>query len=96
MSKVILVMDSLPESCDKCPFFDDYSYRDLNCRAQNKRTIDYPYPENFRQEWCPLKPMPEKYNIEEDRKKPHDGGYTWEYYENGYNACINEILDEGE
>lgn len=90
MSKAILVID-MPESCAKCPLFHGY-YTDMSCGANNYG-IDYPYPESFRQEWCPLKPAPEKYNIEEEKKKPHDRDYTWEY-EDGYNACIDEILGE--
>jgi hypothetical protein len=42
--------------------------------------------------WCPLKELPEKYNIEEEKKKRHDRFYEWEF-EGGYNACIDEILD---
>lgn len=57
-SKAILVID-MPESCDKCPCFCGV-YTDMCCKALNNRTIDYPYPEDFRQDWCPLKPMPEK------------------------------------
>ena len=53
MSKAILVID-MPESCDKCPLFNDV-YNDMCCLGLNNRTIDYPYPKDFRQDWCPLK-----------------------------------------
>lgn len=52
MSKAILVID-MPESCDKCPLFFG-RYTDMGCRSLNNRTIDYPYPKDFRQDWCPL------------------------------------------
>lgn len=58
MKKAILVID-MPDSCSKCPLFGDY-YADMCCRGLNYRGIDYPYPENFRQDWCPLKIMPEE------------------------------------
>lgn len=53
MSKATLVID-MPESCSKCPFFGDH-YSDMTCHALNNRGIDYPYPDSFRQKWCPLK-----------------------------------------
>ena len=86
MSKAILVMD-MPDSCDKCPLFCNY-YSDMCCGGLHNRTIDYPYPENFRQEWCPLKEMPEKsYTGNSDY-------YQWGDWEDGWNACIDDILGE--
>ena len=55
MSKSILVIDT-PTSCSECPLFNGF-YSDMTCRA-NSRSINYPYPENFRQDWCPLSPIP--------------------------------------
>lgn len=57
MSKAVLVMD-MPESCDSCPLFGSY-YSDMTCHA-NGRSINYPYPKDFRQDWCPMKQMPEE------------------------------------
>jgi hypothetical protein len=78
--KTILVMD-LPESCSKCPFFGD-NYADMCCKAMSNRTIDYPYPKDFRHEWCPLKALPQKDEV----------GYRHEW-SNGYKAGWNECLD---
>lgn len=58
MSKAVLVMD-MPNSCDKCPCFCGH-YSDMCCMALNNRTINYPYPKDFRQRWCPLKELPEE------------------------------------
>lgn len=85
MNKAILVID-MPESCDKCPLFHGF-YTDMTCGANNYG-IDYPYPKDFRQGWCPLKPLPEKYDME---CAVYDRDYSGDY-EYGYNACINEIL----
>lgn len=93
MEKVILILDNI-KSCSECPLFGDH-YNDMCCKGLNNRTIDYPYPDTFRQKWCPLKSLPEPYNIEDEKKKPHDRDYTWEF-EGGYNACLNEILEKGE
>lgn len=90
MDKAILVID-MPESCDKCPLFHGF-YTDMTCGANNYG-INYPYPNDFRQDWCPLKPLPEKYDIEAEKNKPHDRDCDWEF-ESGYNVCIDEILGD--
>lgn len=88
MNKAILVID-MPDSCSKCPLFGAY-YADMCCKGMNNRGINYPYPKDFRQDWCPLKPVPEKYNMDNvvcDRD--YDGDFEY-----GYNQCIDEILGE--
>lgn len=79
MNKAILVID-MPESCDKCPLFHGF-YTDMTCGANNYG-INYPYPKDFRQDWCPLKPVPDKVEVFMD---------DWA---DGYNACLEDILDE--
>lgn len=85
MSKAVLVMD-MPESCHECPLFSGV-YTDMTCRA-NGNGIDYPYPDKNRPDWCPLKPMPEKSDV--------DGLPFRDGYKLGWNACIDKILGEGE
>ena len=58
MNKAILIID-MPKSCSECPLFGDY-YKDMICRA-NGNGINYPYPENFRQEWCPMRGISEDF-----------------------------------
>ena len=88
MNKAILVID-MPDGCRECHLCgEEYmTYRDY-CRITDSYiwTIDRP-------DWCPLKPLPEKYDIEAERNKPHDIDCDWEF-ESGYNACIEEILGE--
>ena len=84
MNKAILVMD-MPDSCSKCPLFCDH-YSDMCCGALNNRTIDYPYPKDVKQDWCPLKALPEPYDIGSLSRD-----YNWEF-EYGYNTCLQEIL----
>ena len=83
MSKAILVID-MPNSCDKCPLFNSY-YSDMTCRA-NGNGINYPYPKEKRQEWCPLKETPQK----------AVGFGTDNQYmmgrKDGWNACIDNVL----
>lgn len=83
MRKAVLVMD-MPSSCDKCPLFCNY-YSDMTCRV-NGKAIDYPYPKEIRQEWCPLCELPEK--------KPHTEDVLEVFINTGYNACIDELLKE--
>jgi hypothetical protein len=61
MRKAILLID-MPNSCDGCPLFSNF-YSDMCCKALNNRGINYPYPKDFRQDWCPLKPVPEKRDL---------------------------------
>ena len=74
----------MPSSCDECPLFCSH-YSDMTCKA-NARTINYPYPKDVRQEWCPLKPMPEK---KEDNSANTE---SFACFKLGYNACIDELL----
>lgn len=83
MSKAVLVMD-MPSSCDECPLFDSH-YSDMTCKA-NGRSINYPYPKDERQDFCPLRELPKKKEIRLD--------HALHEYESGYNACIDELLGE--
>lgn len=86
MSKAVLVMD-MPSSCDKCPCFCGH-YSDMCCMALNNRAINYPYPKDFRQSWCPLKELP--------HKRYHSAyGVPIEMSEDKiWNECISIILGE--
>ena len=87
MSKSILIIDT-PEDCYSCNLCkeDNQTYRPY-CSIVY-RDIFYT-PE--KPDWCPLRPLPEKYDIEAERNKPHDRDYDWEF-ESGYNVCLDEIL----
>lgn len=83
MNKAILVID-MPNSCDKCPLFGNH-YSDLCCKALNNRGINYPYPKDFKQDWCPLREIP-------DKKTVGFSGIDHYAYCDGWNDCIEEIL----
>ena len=97
--KAILVMD-MPSSCDKCPLFGSH-YSDMTCRG-NGRSINYPYPKEVRQDWCPLKPVPSKKKERYGMNRQTSTGHRETYGEKtdsvavGYNACIDEILGDKE
>lgn len=81
--KAILVID-VPKSCDECPLLR-YSNLMKVCTPMNKATDEVE---------CPLKPMPKKKN-EEIVIKGHTGEIA-EAYQDGWNACIDEITGETE
>lgn len=87
MNKAILVID-MPNSCYECPICATWdvfpSVEEYYCTATNDSVNRSSKPD-----WCPLKPLPEKYEI--DRNKCSDLFYEFEL-EYGYNACIDEIL----
>ena len=83
MSKAVLVMD-MPSSCDECPLFGSH-YSDMTCKA-NGRSINYPYPKDERQDFCPLRDFPKKDNKSYFPDEYSDG------HRDGYNACIDELL----
>lgn len=88
MAKAVLVMD-MPESCNKCPLFSG-NYTDMACRA-NGKGIDYPYPKNIRQDWCPLSLVPAKKQYDDI---PDVSCAQW--WSLGWNACIDTIVEKDE
>ena len=98
MSKAVLVLD-MPESCNKCKFFDsEYRYCDLKGLPLKRKDGKYGPVVKISKEravWCPLQELPEK---KEPTKMPVTPGLPWEYTDNaqGWNACIDEIIGEQE
>ena len=88
MNKSVLVLDK-QECCTKCPLFSDV-YTDMVCRG-NGRTIDYPFPDDKIQDWCPLKDVPEKKNVRIFCLGERD--FEQRGYQQGWNACIEEMLE---
>lgn len=87
MSKAILVMD-MPESCRTC---DLRVIGSVNfCTGADCRKIDQMkiINEDIKPDWCPLRELPEKsYTGKSDY-------YQWGDWEDGWNACIDSLLDE--
>ena len=83
MAKAILIID-MPNSCAECRLFGSH-YSDMTCRA-NGRSINYPYPKEKKQEWCPLREAPKKIVYTEGLSQSKLSEVK------GYNACIDEIL----
>ena len=87
MSKVIAIIDR-PENCQKCWFSMCYYSLPLStrrkgysCRLKAEKVVeDFDYDAEVHLQNCPLKPIP--------KKKTNSG-----FWENGYNACIDEIAE---
>ena len=89
MAKAVLVMD-MPESCDMCDFVNDmqpprYGERTLYCTAPGigEDVTDYVA---CRPDWCPLRELPE-------RKKLTYNNLCADNKANGWNACLDKILE---
>lgn len=87
MHKAILVID-MPSCCDECFALDEYGDYPICRITQEQRGYTFRTREQ-KMDKCPLKPAPEKYEI--DRNKCTDPFYQFEF-EYGYNQCIDEIL----
>ena len=89
MDKAVLIVN-MPESCRDCELLwrDEYSvFCPVNLPCNTTDVYDY-VEASAKPDWCPLKPIPEKYNMENvvcDRD--YDGDYEY-----GYNTCVDEIL----
>lgn len=94
MSKAILVMN-MPENCEKCPFigFDNdgepmctYPFIASDGVKKFYRMCDDNYNRD-RQDWCPLKEIPERKEI-----KDFSGSLVASGFGAGWNACIDKIM----
>ena len=84
MSKAILILDEVPHCCEMCYL----------CRIRTKGRYCVKtgkYDNNFGrvQKNCPIKLLPKKKKDYESRISHVD-----DYYEKGWNDCIDEILGE--
>jgi len=85
MSKAILVID-MPDSCWNCSLIIKKENGCKVCPVTNCTLIS----RDGKFTWCPLKPMPEKRNVNDIWTM---GGCIGDDYSVGWNTCINEILD---
>ena len=90
MSKAILVID-MPSCCYECFAFDDSGDYPMCLITEECRGYTFRAREQ-KMDKCPLRELPEKYEI--DRSKCSDPFYQFDF-EYGYNMCINEILNGG-
>ena len=91
MSDKALFVMNMPESCVDCQFCYEYHEGIEACCTFTRepsnddmyRTIKEDYCQD-KPDWCPLKPVPEKKLVVLD---------SLDCYGNGWNDCIDEILE---
>lgn len=81
MSKSVLAIDT-PENCRSC-YLRGLTLNLQYCRGKLKDIKDT----SVKPDWCPLKPLPEKFDNKKDRKL----GDFEPLFKIGWNACIDEI-----
>lgn len=79
MGKSILVINT-PENCANCPCFLETA---TDCCGVNGKDIE----SRNKPDWCPLQDMPER----ADHPDYCDNGR----YDNGWNDCLDQILNGG-
>ena len=90
MTKGIIVLDEVPEKCNKCRFWFakatvPVEYRCMGLQieiTENELTKEKP-------DWCPIKEIPVRL---EELKCPHSmSDYQRKGFSRGWNACLDEI-----
>lgn len=86
--KAILILD-MPIDCEGCDmFFVDKDFKCYRCKANDMVIGD----EIVRQKWCPLKPLPQKKEVDENHKMAQWNNDCDIAYNAGYNTCLEDIL----
>ena len=91
--KAILVLNEMPKNCLECPLGKNISIAIETCIQcpLGKCAIDT--ETEIRPDWCPLKEAPQKQPTE---MKTINDDINKLVFNEGYNACIDEILGDKE
>ena len=98
--KAIVVIDEFPKSCYECPlshsevgYFGDIC--DSVCTVLDRTNVVF-MDGMGKPNWCPLKSLPKKKEIDETLEFDGYNNIIQSALVRGYNACLDEILREGE
>lgn len=87
MSKSVLVIDT-PKGCNECRLCFIGNYGAKRCAGKDQAIF---LTENQKKpDWCPLQDIPLKKNVRDFNISP--GDFEQKGYQQGWNACIDEIL----
>lgn len=106
--KAILVIDDMPNCCTACPFFEFINDYEDDCRTRCNVKFGRinEYGTDVRPKWCPLKPIPKKFNDdvyegwmffdkgETEYNHKNANQYKANHKNNVGNACLEEKTDE--
>lgn len=95
MAKGIIVLDEVPEKCNKCRFWFakatvPVEYRCMGLQieiTENELTKEKP-------DWCPIKEIPVR--LEELKYSHSMADYQRKGFSRGWNACLDEIEGSAE
>lgn len=88
MSKAILVLNEMPNRCNECILYSCSEHR--KCHGQFMGLIErYEELDDYKQNNCPLFPMPEKSNVASDWDEYEDG------WDDGWNSCVKYLENQG-
>lgn len=86
------ILTEIPVSCEECDLSCPEGNFGLICRAMMTTVDEDVVDEYSKPEWCPIKPLPEKYEV--CGKYPQPGPVP--SYRIGWNDCIDKITEEEE
>lgn len=84
--RAVLVLKEMPKTCKECP-----CQLMFVCVPTDEDIDEYVYPNETKPDWCPLRPLPQKYGAEKDMYSVEDYNYSL-----GRDDCIDEITGETE
>lgn len=85
--KAALIID-IPRCCSDCILGYENEYAiEFECFAEPHKHLEE--PDCKRPDWCPLRELPEKHNIDATQV-----GEEWAVFNKGWNACIDEIMKQ--
>lgn len=92
--KAILVIDNMPKTCGQCTYCitEQIENNTVHYCVSGKEGIVDIKDLNKKQTWCPLKPIPQKKEV----CSLEYATDVEDWFDNGYNECIDEILGEEE
>lgn len=98
MSKGIIVVD-MPDKCSQCPLgIKDMRFKTGLCAVRECLYDDMKFLplEYEKPDWCPIKEIPEKKEVQGVPRKPTMGDFMRSGFQKGWNACVDEILKGGD
>ena len=87
--KAIIVIEETPVNCSECEFRRYHgSMTEAYCCLDSYHSVYL--TDQGRPSWCPLKPMPEKWEAQINGLSPEQQIANWNFSE-GWNACLRRI-----
>lgn len=89
MAKGIIVVKK-PENCQECPFLRDMDYTCGVFEIQGE-TYTYVVPETGIPNWCPIRPMPDRKEVQGAKIPMAISDFERRGRQLGWNECIDRL-----